>query len=293
MYGLYQKAGEIMIDPAETEEGRAPGHMLLELLTVLREWLSCTPAAEVPEGGKSVYLFFRETAFVAEELGKEFGGFLAGINEIWPLALYGTASDGETVCLRVQREGKRVCFTQESSSGQGAEVLEGFCMQIDCSDEGQAALLGAFLREMNWECGVSAGSWKSLSFLREQQLLLEESGGSYYCYGGVEGEQQEERCLQALDFSRKVRLWLCFLGEGGQPLEFSWLFSAMSEGELQGRAEWELALWQAMEHLEYRVLAREKTFELYDGSGQRRYFNLDGRREAEWVLMKLLFPLNR
>ena len=117
MYGLYQKAGEIMIDPAETEEGRAPGHMLLELLTVLREWLSCTPAAEVPEGGKSVYLFFRETAFVAEELGKEFGGFLAGINEIWPLALYGTASDGETVCLRVQREGKRVRFVQESISG--------------------------------------------------------------------------------------------------------------------------------------------------------------------------------
>ena len=47
-----------------------------------------------------------------------------------------------------------------------------------------------------------------------------------------------------------------------------------------------------MDQLGFRTLNREKSFELFDGKGNKLYYGADCRSAAERSLVKLLFPLN-
>ena len=75
-------------------------------------------------------------------------------------------------------------------------------------------------------------------------------------------------------------------------MEFEWLEKEIREDSIIDRMEWELALREAMNRLGFHIINREKSFAVYDGNEQRRYFGADYQKAAEWVLMKILFPLN-
>ena len=80
--------------------------------------------------------------------------------------------------------------------------------------------------------------------------------------------------------------------DGFQPIEFEWLADSIGENTLLNRLEWELSLEEAMDQLGFRTLNREKSFELFDGKGNKIYYGADCRSAAERSLVKLLFPLN-
>ena len=87
------------------------------------------------------------------------------------------------------------------------------------------------------------------------------------------GPQAPERdYLFSLRFPQKTALWLAFLRDGFQPIEFDWLAEEIEENTLLDRIEWELALEEVMDQLKFRLVNGEKTFSLFDGGGNKLYF---------------------
>ena len=103
---------------------------------------------------------------------------------------------------------------------------------------------------------------------------------------------EAEACLAALSLEQKVRLWMAFLAEDRECVEFQWLYDAIARRILENRIEWELSLYEAMQRLGYSIQADQRRFMLCDGQGRRRYFGADSVRNSERALMKILFPLN-
>ena len=109
---------------------------------------------------------------------------------------------------------------------------------------------------------------------------------------GWKHRRQPEIACIPFDFPKKLALWLSFLKDGFQPIEFEWLADSIGENTLLNRLEWELSLEEAMDQLGFRTRNREKSFELFDGKGNKLYYGADCRSAAERSLVKLLFPLN-
>ena len=141
----------------------------------------------------------------------------------------------------------------------------------------------------DWDCCLKLGR---RGFLKEQKLAVTGASRGRFCYGGLETQAAAGDCLYSLDFPKKLALWLSFLKDGFQPIEFEWLADSIGENTLLNRLEWELSLEEAMDQLGFRTLNREKSFELFDGKGNKLYYGADCRSAAERSLVKLLFPLN-
>ena len=130
-----------------------------------------------------------------------------------------------------------------------------------------------------WQIGICARHLNE-AFEREYIPWLHQS--TCYCYGNLSEDQEQQDYLDVLSFPQKVGLWLQFLENGIDYEEFAWLYDRISAQELNGRIEWELAVYAAL----------KSEFELYDGSGERRYFSFNSEQNAQRVFLKLLFPLN-
>lgn len=109
--------------------------------------------------------------------------------------------------------------------------------------------------------------WKDADFLREHKLILAPESRSFFCYAGIEPAGSARDRLLSLDFSQKIALWIAFLQDGFEPEEFEWLAQEIEDGTIANRMEWELALREAMDQLHFRLVNKEKTFQLYDGAG--------------------------
>lgn len=128
------------------------------------------------------------------------------------------------------------------------------------------------------------------AFEREYIPWLHQS--TCYCYGNLSEDQEQQDYLDVLSFPQKVGLWLQFLENGIDYEEFAWIYDRIFAQELNDRIEWELAVYAALNQLEYALKISESEFELYDGSGEKRYFSFNSEQNAQRVLLKLLFPLN-
>lgn len=289
----YKEAARLRVSrPANIVKSR-PGRELIVLLADINRWLGDEkPAVQGSCQGKSLYVLYRRAAFLIDDFWELFGLALANVGCTWPIHVYGTAPNQETVRLSAVREGDSAELIQESISGESAEALTMLCLQIDCADSDTVRELVHFLSVMDWERHIAALNWQEADFVRGQGLLLEGYSRGFFCYAGFSPEATAGDCLLALSFVQKITLWSAFLREGLEPVEFEWVADGMAREELADRMEWELALREAMEQLHFRIVNEEKTFRIYDGAGRRVYYGADGRRAAEWVLLKILFPLN-
>lgn len=292
MLHLYREAARTKISLARAKGESISSHEMLSLLSGLRSWLELEPAVYGAKQGRAVYVIYHGAAFLADELLDLFGRQMAAIQKQWPVCVYGTAENQETIRLAAWEEDGCIQMVQYSISGEPADALQTLCLQIDCGDHRTAEELCALLQGMNWRSNAAAMPWQAAEFLRQQRLLSEQSNGTLFCYGGVDRWVTAEGCLMALDFSKKTALWSAYLKDGLEPMEFEWLAARLRDGELAYRMEWELALQEALDQLGFRIVQREKAFEIFDGEGRRRYFGADERRAAAWALLKILFPLN-
>lgn len=295
----YQEASKRLVPwaPGQTEGGDThPAGELLAMLREINRWLEgATPhiQSSLLKNAVSVYVLYRNVAYTPEDFWDLFGRSMGRINADWPICAFGTAENQETVRLTAAENPKGIELVQQSISGKSADVMRTLCLQIDCSDNATAEILGGLLRAADWETNIVAlSSWKWADFLREQDLFIQTDPQGFFCYGSVNQEVTAEEMLDSLDFSQKIILWRAFLKDGFDPAEFEWISQSISEGRLDNRLEWELALWEALDQLEFRMVNREKTFELFDGKGERVYFGADGGSVAGRVFLKILFPLN-
>ncbi len=280
----------------ENAEACPPCWELLALLSGINEWLEgaypCIQSS-LQKQAVSVYILYRNVVYTPEGFWDLFGQVLAQIHEKWPICVYGTAENQETVRLTARAEEDAILLTQESISGKRAGMMNTLCIQVDCTDNRTAERVAALLTAMHWDTNVAAlNNWQEADFLREQRLLLETEVPGFFCYAGVDPEVTAGAMLDSLDFRQKLMLWTVFLRDGFEPAEFSWMADNITRDTLEDRLEWELALWEAMDQLGFTVVNREKDFAVYDGAGRRLYFGADCRRPAERAFLKILFPLN-
>lgn len=152
-------------------------------------------------------------------------------------------------------------------------------------------MVNLLCQHMDWQSGILVADWDLReAFEREYIPWLHQS--TCYCYGNLSEDQEQQDYLDVLSFPQKVGLWLQFLENGIDYEEFAWIYDRIFAQELNDRIEWELAVYAALNQLEYALKISESEFELYDGSGERRYFSFNSEQNAQRVFLKLLFPLN-
>lgn len=295
----YREASRRKLPLPDRGAAEYPGRELLSMLGEINHWLEgAVPHVQssLMKNAVSVYLIYKNVAYTPEDFWDAFGWSMGRINEVWPICAFGTAENQETVRLSVTTtEGKKgvLEMVQESISGKSADVMRTLCLQIDCTDNENAEVLVNLLRGVNWETHIVAmSSWKWADFFKEQDLFIQTDPQGFFCYGSINQEVTAREMLASLDLGQKIILWSAFLRDGFDPAEFEWMLEGIEDGTLDNRLEWELALWEALDQLEFTMVNREKTFELFDGKGQRVYFGADGGRVGGRVFLKILFPLN-
>lgn len=290
----YQKAWENTVSDYDyqTNSESTPGRELLSLLLDINDWLGAAPKVYRSLQGRTLYLSYPNAVFPVDDFFDCFGGSMADVSRTWPVCGFGVADNQETVCLTAGQDGDALKLVQHSLSGKSAEVLTSLCLQLDGTTKETAERFGRLLTGMKWQIGIAALNWEDEDFLKEQKLAVTGASRGRFCYGGLETQAAAGDCLYSLDFPKKLALWLSFLKDGFQPIEFEWLADSIGENTLLNRLEWELSLEEAMDQLGFRTLNREKSFELFDGKGNKLYYGADCRSAAERSLVKLLFPLN-
>lgn len=288
----YRQAAARELDCPASPALLTPGQELLTLLDGINGWLEEYPCVQASRKDSTIYLFYRDAAFSVDDFWDTFAEGMARVNRAWNLCALGTAPSQESVLLSARLDEKTLSLTQSNLSGIPADSLQGLCLMLDCGDPQVCSVLLELLGRINWQTGAAALSWKDTDFLSEQKLILNPGSIGYFCYAGIGCAGIGSEYLPSLSFSQKMTLWSSFLGEGLNPAEFGWLAQDIAQNTLSNRMEWELALLEVLERLQIRVVNEDKSFAMFDGSGRRLYFGADDRRAAEWVLLKILFPLN-
>lgn len=268
--------------------------LLLQFLCDLCTWAQATPVTSVgiKKDAHSLYILFRNFAFSEQDFWQTFGGYLIALRPKWKIGIFGTElSSQETAALLLDQQNGKFYAVQKTISGRYADSIRSLCLRIECANTEDAAMVNLLCQHMDWQSGILVADWDLReAFEREYIPWLHQS--IYYCYGNLSEDQEQQDYLDVLSFPQKVGLWLQFLENGIDYEEFAWIYDRIFAQELNDRIEWELAVYAALNQLEYALKISKSEFELYDGSGERRYFSFNSEQNAQRVFLKLLFPLN-
>lgn len=291
----YQDASKTIVSCGVSADNK-PARALLSMLGQVNEWLGgVTPYVQstLLKKAVSVYILYRNVAYTASDLWDEFACEMAQIHRVWPICAFGTARNHETIKLTATAQGDQIHLLQQSISGKSTQLLQTLCFQVDCADNDTAALLVRMLTATHWETQIIAmRNWKDADFLRTQAMLVAREPQGLFCYASVRTGVSVRELLFSLDFEQKIILWTAFLKDGFDCAEFEWIAEEIANGTLDNRLEWELALLEALDQLEFHIVNGPKSFELCNAAGRRVYFGADGGCPAQRVFLKILFPLN-
>lgn len=268
--------------------------LLLQFLCDLCTWAQATPVTSVgiKKDAHSLYILFRNFAFSEQDFWQTFGGYLIALRPKWKIGIFGTElSSQETSALLLDQQNGKFYAVQKTISGRYADSIRSLCLRIECTDAEDAAMVNLLCQHIDWQSGILVADWDLREAFKQEHIpWLHQS--TCYCYGNLSEDQEQQDYLDVLSFPQKVGLWLQFLENRFDYEEFAWLYDRISAQELNGRIEWELAVYAALNQLEYALKISESVFELYDGGGGRRYFSFNSEKNAQRVFLKLLFPLN-
>lgn len=235
MLHFYQEANRTSFTAPIDAKQHVPVQQLLSLLCGVSGWLGELPCVQGSVQGTNLYILFRNRAFLVGDFWESFGLTMATIHQTWPVSVFGTAENQETVQLLAEKEEKKIQFVQRSISRKSADVLETLCFQVDCTERETAQRLLHFLMAINWQERAVAISWQDTEFLREQGVEVDLHARGLFYYVGIDGETTRNDCLHALDFEQKIALWSAFLKDGFEPAEFEWMADEIAEGALLNR----------------------------------------------------------
>ena len=268
--------------------------LLLQFLCDLCTWAQATPVTSVgiKKDAHSLYILFRNFAFSEQDFWQTFGGYLIALRPKWKIGIFGTElSSQETAALLLDQQNGKFYAVQKTISGRYADSIRSLCLRIECANTEDAAMVNLLCQHMDWQSGILVADWDLREAFKQEHIpWLHQS--TCYCYGNLSEDQEQQDYLDVLSFPQKVGLWLQFLENRFDYEEFAWLYDRISAQELNDRIEWELAVYAALNQLEYALKISKSEFELYDGSGERRYFSFNSEQNAQRVFLKLLFPLN-
>ena len=242
--------------------------LLLQFLCDLCTWAQATPVTSVgiKKDAHSLYILFRNFAFSEQDFWQTFGGYLIALRPKWKIGIFGTElSSQETAALLLdQQNGNSMRFKKRFQAAMRTVSVLSAC-ELNVPTQRDAAMVNLLCQRMDWQSGILVADWDLReAFEREYIPWLHQS--TCYCYGNLSEDQEQQDYLDVLSFPQKVGLWLQFLENGIDYEEFAWLYDRISAQELNGRIEWELAVYAALNQLEYALKISESVFELYDGA---------------------------
>lgn len=289
---VFQKAKQIEVSSPENEQGVFI-QQLFTFFYLVQDWLQVSPVICPGHGEERrvLYILFRDVAFSDDDFLQKFGGFWASFLPRWKIDIFGTSFTQETVLLCLEKSEGHFCMVQKTLSGKSVEMIQSFCVRIECATSEEVLDLNTLFESISWDKGIAVIDWKYSNFLAKEKIPILYQN-SCYCYGQIFNDVQPVDCLQSLNFMQKIEMWASFLNEGFDHVEFEWLYHEISENILMNRIEWELSLHTATKDLGYTIKISVHGFELYDGQRRRRYFNFNSLQYAERVFLKILFPIN-
>ena len=280
--------------PAPDFHEEITAKLLLEFLWGLCEWTHTTPVikSNIEKTSQNLYAWFCDTAFCTQDFWQTFGGYLIVLHQKWQIDIFGAELyTQEAVELSLEQQNNQFFAVQKTVSGQYADSITPLCLRIQCSDKKAAARIELLCQSTDWKRGLLVVGW-DLCENMEQEHIQQLYQNSCYCYGCISDNPEQGNYLDALSFSQKTNLWMTFLEKGLDYTEFEWLYDKIINRELNNRTEWELALYSALNHLNYTLKISESEFELYDGRGDRCYVNFNSEQNSQKVFLKMLFPVN-
>ena len=268
--------------------------LLLQFLCDLCTWTGVSPhrSTGIEKNANSIYILFRGFAFPEQEFWQTFGGYLIVLHQKWEIEIFGTElATQETVELSLEQQNDSFYAVQKTVSGNYADSISSLCLRIECADAKEVLEVELLCQKTDWQSGILVADWE-LRKVFEQENISWLRQNTCYCYGNISEDPKQGNYLDAMSFSRKADLWRRYLEHGFDYAEFEWLYDKISRQELNERTEWELALYSALNQLNYTLKISESEFELYDGKGERLYFSFDSEQNARKAFLKLLFPVN-
>lgn len=272
-----------------------PAWLMIVLAKSLKEWLDQSCRISYQTGRTQIQLGYEVLFVPILEFAQTFAPLICKIDPIWPVQIFGLADNRELVELSFTEMNGEYIVQQHNVSEIWCENFQDFYLCIQFSDPMSAECMCRLLWAAVQGEHVVAFDWKFTDFLDRQKLFMEDRTLSY-CYVSMDtdsAQQNPAACLSGLQPQQKEALWHLFLEKHLIPPEFEWIRDALLQDGVPNWIEWHLALYRTLEGLGIRFLCNGSQFELMDSAGERLYFGVDHTNAAEYVLMKILFPLNQ
>ena len=272
-----------------------PARLMICLARSLKEWLGQSCRVSHQDRKTQVQFGYEVLSVPVLEFAETFAPLVCKVNPIWPVQIFGTADNHELVELSFSEMSGEYIVQQHNISGIWSENLQDIYFCIQFPDPLSASCMCQLLWAAVHDAYVVAFDWRFADFLEQQNLFLADRTLTY-CYVSLDPTPAQENpvaCLSGLQPKQKETLWRLFLEKHLIPPEFEWIRDAWLQDCVPNWIEWHLALYHTLEQLGFRFLCSGSQFELMDNTGKRLYFSVDHTNAAEYVLMKILFPLNQ
>ena len=290
----YDKALEKCVGPITETIPETPACLTIDLVCSLKEWFGQPYRISCRDGENLLLIGYEVCAVPTLELAQNFGSLICKIDPIWPVQVFGIASNNELVELSFVEANSTLTMRQRNISGIWCEALQDLHLCIQFPDSTSANCMSQLLCTAAQHIPAAALGWDYADFLEQQRLAVIDRTLTF-CYVVLDPDSIEEisaTCLAGLQLNQKKELWRLFLEKRFEPPEFEWLRDALLRNCVPDWIEWQLALYHTLEQLDIQFVCNGKQFELIDKNSNRLYFSVDHISAAEHILMKILYPLN-
>ncbi len=276
--------------PSPRTPSVSEGAALLALVMELTGELAIAPRIYRLESEPSLWVHFPAACFDCRGFLEEYGGTMSYIHGRYPMAVYGTAEDGESAELSAVRTARNtILYKKRNLSRKDFDRLSDLCVKIGMSNPRLMPVLEDTLRHI-----VPGRSVVAVPRVPDTNRLFaglpEMNPDTAFAYFNLNRNSDAAALLDVLSVEQKKTLWLLFLEDGVSAVEFADLLEPAERGEVP-LFTWELALRLALDTAGIRITYEPDGFRVTGPGGARLRFDYLTGSPAEKLFLKILFPV--
>ena len=205
--------------PSPRTPSVSEGAALLALVMELTGELSIAPRVYRLESEPSLWVHFPAACFDCRGFLEEYGGAMSYIHGRYPMAVYGTAEDGESAELSAVRTARNtILYKKRNLSRKDFDRLSDLCVKIGMSDPRLMPVLEDTLRHI-----VPGRSIVAVPRTPCTAALFgglpEMNPDTAFAYFNLDRNSDAANPLDVLSVEQKKTLWLLFLEDGVSAVE--------------------------------------------------------------------------
>ncbi len=111
----YREAAKTQISLPAFPLQEAPGRTFFSMLCDINHWLAESPCVYGSAHGTSLYILYKNVAYLIDDFWEAFSLPMAAVGHTWPVCVFGTAQNQETVQLSAEAVEKQIQLIQRSN----------------------------------------------------------------------------------------------------------------------------------------------------------------------------------